>query len=33
MFSKVWFENLDSKLRAMGLDSDDKSFDEIRENL
>ena len=33
MFSKSWFENLDSQLRAMGLDSDDKSFDEIREIL
>ena len=33
MFSKDWFENLDAKLRALGLDSDDKSFDEIRENL
>ena len=33
MFSKSWFENLDSKLREMGLDSDDKSFDEIKNNL
>ena len=33
MFSKIWFENLDSKLRALGLDSDDKSFDEIRDIL
>ena len=33
MFSKSWFENLDSKLREMGLDSDDKSFDEIKQNL
>lgn len=33
MFSKIWFENLDAKLRELGLDSDDKSFDEIRENL
>ena len=33
MFSKSWFESLDSKLREMGLDSDDKSFDEIKNNL
>ncbi len=33
MFSKIWFNDLDAKLRAMGLDSDDKSFDEICENL
>ena len=33
MFSKSWFENLDAQLREMGLDSDDKSFDEIREIL
>ena len=33
MFSKSWFENLDAQLRKMGLDSDDKSFDEIREIL
>lgn len=33
MFSKNWFLNLDTKLRELGLDSDDKSFDEIRENL
>ena len=33
MFSKSWFENLDAKLRDMGLDSDDKSFDEIKEIL
>ena len=33
MFSKSWFENLESKLREMGLDSDDKSFDEIKKNL
>ncbi len=32
-FSKSWFENLDSQLREMGLDSDDKSFDEIKEIL
>lgn len=32
-FSKSWFENLELKLRDMGLDSDDKSFDEIKENL
>ena len=33
LFSKSWFENLDAQLRKMGLDSDDKSFDEIKENL
>lgn len=33
IFSKSWFENLDARLRYMGLDSDDKTFDEIRENL
>jgi hypothetical protein len=33
MFSKKWFDDLEFKLRDMGLDSDDKSFDEIRENL
>lgn len=32
-FSKQWFFCLDSALREMGLDSDDKSFDEIKENL
>ena len=29
----MWFENLDSGLRARGLDSDAQSFDEILENL
>lgn len=33
IFSKSWFESLDSKLRDLGLDSDDKSFDEIKQNL
>lgn len=33
LFSKSWFEDLDTRLREMGLDSDDKSFDEIRETL
>jgi hypothetical protein len=33
MFSKSWFEALDARLREMGLDSDDKSFDEIKEIL
>lgn len=33
MFSKSWFLNLDTQLREMGLDSDDKSFDEIKEIL
>lgn len=32
-FSRDWFLNLDSELRARGLDSDVQSFDEIRENL
>lgn len=33
IFSKSWFESLDSKLRELGLDSDDKSFDEIKDIL
>ena len=33
IFSKSWFENLDKTLRQMGLDSDDKTFDEIKEIL
>ena len=33
IFSASWFFDLESSLRKMGLDSDDKSFDEIRENL
>ncbi len=33
IFSKSWFEKLDADLRACGLDSDDKSFDEIKEIL
>lgn len=33
MFDAKWFFYLESQLREMGLDSDDKSFDEIRENL
>ena len=33
IFSASWFFELESRLREMGLDSDDKSFDEIRENL
>lgn len=33
MFSKSWFDDLDSNLRKMGLDSDDKSFDEIKQIL
>ena len=33
IFSKSWFESLDARLREMGLDSDDKSFDEIRKIL
>lgn len=33
IFTKNWFFNLDSQLRDMGLDSDDKSFDEIKDIL
>jgi hypothetical protein len=33
IFSASWLFDLESRLREMGLDSDDKSFDEIRENL
>lgn len=33
IFSASWFFELKSHLCKMGLDSDDKSFDEIRENL
>ncbi len=33
MFSKSWFESLDAQLREKSLDSDDKSFDEIKEIL
>ena len=33
LFSASWFFELESRLREMGLDSDDKSFDEIKENL
>lgn len=33
MFDANWFFNLDSRLRKMGLDSDDKSFDEIKDML
>lgn len=33
MFTADWFFDLDKTLRAQGLDSDDKSFDEIREIL
>ena len=33
LFTKSWFQNLDSQLRKMNLASDDKSFDEIKENL
>ena len=32
-FSRDWFFDLDAALRAMGLDSDAQSFDEILENL
>lgn len=33
MFDSNWFFDLESQLRKMGLDSDDKSFDEIKQNL
>ncbi len=33
IFTKDWFYNLDSQLREIGLDSDDKSFDEIKDIL
>ena len=33
IFSASWFFNLEQELRAQGLDSDDKSFDEIKKIL
>jgi len=33
IFSASWFFDLESQLRKLGLDSDDKSFDEIKQNL
>ena len=33
MFSAKWFFDLEKKLRDMGLDSDNQSFDEILDNL
>jgi len=33
IFTKAWFEQLESKLREMGTDSDYKSFDEIKANI
>ena len=33
MFDKNWFFDLEKTLRARGLDSDSKTFDEIREML
>ena len=33
MFSRKWFFDLDSQLRARGLDSDAQSFDDILQNL
>ena len=33
MFDRVWFENLEKQIRALGADSDAQSFDEIKENL
>ena len=32
-FTREWFFDLEKKLREAGLDSDEKSFDEIRETL
>lgn len=32
-FSADWFKNLDAQIRAMGMDSDAQSFDEILQNL
>ena len=33
MFDAAWFWQLDGRLRAMGLDADAQTFDEIRANL
>ena len=33
MFTKVWFEEIENILRSKGLDSDSRSFDEIKLNL
>lgn len=33
MFDAVWFFDLEKQIRALGADSDDQSFDEIRDNL
>ena len=33
IFSASWFFEIESQLRKLGLDSDDKSFDEIKINL
>ncbi len=33
MFDAKWFFDLDSRLRAAGLDSDAQSFDQIKDNL
>lgn len=33
MFDAAWFWELDGRLRAMGLDADAQTFDEIRDNL
>lgn len=32
-FSAEWFQDLDAQIRAMGMDSDAQSFDEILQNL
>jgi len=33
MFTADWFNDLDARIREMGMDSDAQSFDEIKENL
>jgi hypothetical protein len=33
MFDAAWFFDLEKQIRALGADSDNQSFDEIRENL
>ena len=33
MFSASWFFDLEKQIRGMGADSDNQSFDEIRDNL
>ena len=33
MFTKKWFEDIENDLKIKGLDSDSRSFDEIKQNL